>query len=62
MKANKGPLGASETNLIIQSTIENLSPQQILARDELVAAGISLQDADRQVRAVVMVKPNDSEK
>jgi hypothetical protein len=53
MKANKGPLSASETTLILQSEIEGLSPQQVLARDELVATGVSLQEADKQVRAAV---------
>lgn len=39
MKACYGPPGPHETTLILQAQIEELSPQQVLVRDELVASG-----------------------
>ena len=60
MKANKGPLRTSEITLIIQSEIEEITPQQVLARDELVLAGVSLQAANEQVRAAVTATSNSN--
>lgn len=36
MRMNTGPLGHAETGLVIQSAIEGLDSQQILARDLLI--------------------------
>jgi hypothetical protein len=42
MRKSNAPLRPAETSLIIQSKIENLDPQRILARDELVREGVPL--------------------
>jgi hypothetical protein len=40
MAQNSSSLRASETTLVIQGSIEDLNPQQVLARDLLVEKGV----------------------
>lgn len=39
-----------ENTLILQASIEGLTPAQILARDELVRSGVSIEEATKAVR------------
>lgn len=48
MKATKA-LRPSETSLIIQAQIENLTPQQVLMRDELIRDGVPLAIAQEYI-------------
>lgn len=45
MIRNNRPLGYHETNLIIQASIEGLTPALILERDKLVKDGVPHEDA-----------------
>lgn len=53
MIRNNKPLGYHETNLIIQATIEGLTPALILERDKLVKDGVSHEDATNAALAAM---------
>lgn len=53
VRLNRAPLGAGETSLIIQARIEEMNPQQVLARDLLVdRCGHTFESATSYVREI----------
>lgn len=53
MHNSRQPLRTSETALIIQARLEDLTPKQVLVRDELVRDGLSLPLATDFIRTFV---------
>ena len=47
------PLGDNETRLFLQAAIEGLTPQQILARDQMLAADTAAAINEIEARFVV---------